>query len=165
MSTQNALSLVTIVMIFGGFMQAKRHNAAAMQAGMLSVAQPPLEAAPTPQGYAQRHSIGHVPVPVQNQGQGSSDGAGQQGHGQGQQMMDSSRPRNADGDQGGDDMGGSAEQQPITLSQVRCRKLPYLLELFTLSPTGWRRGCGHRIARCKTQFRLLLRAPVYSAWI
>lgn len=120
MSTQIALSLVTIVMVFGGFMQAKRHNAAAMQVGIMSVSQPPLEAAPTPQGYAQRHSMGHVPV--QNQGQGSSDGAGQQGHGQGQQMMDSSRPRNADGDQGGDDMGGSAEQQPITtLSQVRCR--------------------------------------------
>lgn len=100
-------------------MQAKRHTAAAMQAGMMSVGQPPLEAAPTPQGYAQRHSMGHVPV--QNQVSGPNDGAGQQGHGQGQQMMDGSRPRNADIDQGADDMGGTSEQQPITLSQVRCR--------------------------------------------
>lgn len=111
---------LSLVIISGGFMQAKRHNAAAMQAGMMSVGQPPLEAAPTPQGYAQRHSMGHAPV--QNQGQGSSDGAVQQGHGhgQGQQMMDSSRPRNADMDQGADDICGSSEQ-PITLSQVRCR--------------------------------------------
>lgn len=41
--------------------QAKRHNVAgniAAQVGMIPVAQPPLEAAPTPQGYAQHQAMG-----------------------------------------------------------------------------------------------------------
>ena len=58
--------------VFLSLTQAKRHSNAAAgniatQVGMMSAGQPPLEAAPTPQGYAQRQSMGHN----QNQNLGS----------------------------------------------------------------------------------------------
>lgn len=86
----------------------------------MTVGQPPLEAAPTPQGYAQRKAMGRGQG--QNQGPGSNEGAGQ-GHGQGQSLMDASRPRNADVETGADDAAGLSDQQPMAppqMSQVRC---------------------------------------------
>ena len=108
-------------------MQAKRHSAAAgniaTQVGIMSAGQPPLEAAPTPQGYAQRQAMGHN----QSQSLGGSGlvegggGGGGINHAQSQSMMDQSRPRNADMEGGADDARGMPDQMAMNLSQVRYR--------------------------------------------
>lgn len=108
--------------------QAKRHGVSpgniAAQVGLMSVAQPPLEAAPTPQGYAQRQALGHGQG--HNQGPGLNDGTGQV-HGQGQSLMDQSRPRN-ETDVGADETGGSSDHPPMNLSLVRLDEIGVLLE-------------------------------------
>lgn len=110
-------------------LQAKRHSSAAAetiaaQVGMLSAGQPPLEAAPTPQVYAQRQTATQGQNQSQNQTQAMMD-AGGQDNGQVLSLMDLSR-RNADvdgviEDGGGGGGGGLSDQQkqPINLSQVR----------------------------------------------
>lgn len=110
--------------VFLSLTQAKRHSNAAAgniatQVGMMSAGQPPLEAAPTPQGYAQRQSMGHNQN--QNLGSGLVEGGGGLNHGQSQTLMDQSRPRNADMDGGADDARGISEQLAMNLSQVGCR--------------------------------------------
>lgn len=108
--------------------QAKRQGAApgniAAQVNLLSVGQPPVEAAPTPQGYAQQRQ---AVIQGQNQshGQGMKEAAVGQDGGQ-VSVMGSSRPRNAEIDGGAEDVqgggagGGMSDQkkQPLNLSQV-----------------------------------------------
>lgn len=106
--------------------QAKRQSAApgsiAAQVGMLSVGQPPLEAAPTPQGYAQRQAV--MKGQTHNQAQGMKEAAiGGQDNGQVQGLMDP-RSRGADIDGVIDDIAGPGgfsdhQKQPLKLSQVR----------------------------------------------
>lgn len=115
------LQVVHVPLSFIVCLQAKRHSSAsagaiAAQVGMLSVGQPPLEAAPTPQGYAQRQAVMQGQVKNQSQAQATMEGIGVQDNGQGQALMDQSRPRNADVDVLVDDQ----QRQPISLSQVRC---------------------------------------------
>lgn len=116
-------------------LQAKRYNAAAgsiaAQVGLLSAGQPPLEAAPTPQGYAQRQALMQGQNQSQNQAQAHAtmEAAGGQDSGQVQSLMDQSRARGADiegvvddGGGGGAGVGGGLsdqQRQPIKLSQVR----------------------------------------------
>ena len=95
---------------------------------MLSAGQPPLEAAPTPQGYAQRQALRQNQS--QNQAHATMEVAGGQDNGQMQALIDQSRPRNADidgivddggGGGGGGGVGGGLsdqQRQPINLSQV-----------------------------------------------
>lgn len=110
-------------------LQAKRHSSAAAetiaaQVGMLSAGQPPVEAAPTPQGYAQRQAVTQGQTQNQNQAQAMMEAAGGQDNGQVQSLIDQSRPRNADMDGVVEDGGGAGglsdqQKQPINLSQVR----------------------------------------------
>lgn len=110
-------------------LQAKRHSSAAAetiaaQVGMLSAGQPPVEAAPTPQGYAQRQALNQGQNQTQNQAQAMMEAAGGQDNGQAQSLIDQSRPRNADMDGVVEDGGGAGglsdqQKQPINLSQVR----------------------------------------------
>lgn len=109
-------------------MQAKRAGSIAAQVGMLSAGQPPLEAAPTPQGYAQRQALMQGQHLSQNQAHATKEAAGGQDNGQMQSLMDQSRSRNADIDGIVDDGGGGVgvgggmsdhQRQPINLSQVR----------------------------------------------
>ena len=106
-------------------LQAKRHSASAgaiaAQVGMLSAGQPPLEAAPTPQGYAQRQAVMQGQMKTQNQPQVKMEAKGVPDNGQVHALMDQSRPRNADVDMIVEDGGGLSDQQrqPINLSQVR----------------------------------------------
>ena len=106
-------------------MQAKRHSSVAAgniatQVGILPAGQPPLEAAPTPQGYAQRQSMGHNQSQSLGSGLVEATGGGIN-HGQSQSLIDQSRARNADMDGGADDARGIPEQLTINLSQVGCR--------------------------------------------
>lgn len=114
--------------IFGiVLVQAKRQSAApgsiAAQVGMLSVGQPPLEAAPTPQGYAQRQAV--MKGQNHNQAQGLMEAAiGGQDNGLVQPLMDPSRSRTTEMDGIADDVGGvgglsDLQKQPLKLSQVR----------------------------------------------
>ncbi|CBJ26117.1 conserved unknown protein [Ectocarpus siliculosus] len=107
--------------------QAKRQGAApgniAAQVNLLSVGQPPVEAAPTPQGYAQQRQA-MIQGQNQSHGQGMKEAAVGQDGGQ-VPVMGSSRPRNAEIDgvaedvQGGGAGGGMSDQkkQPLNLSQ------------------------------------------------
>eukprot|EP00752_Nemacystus_decipiens_P009890 g8823.t1 len=112
--------------------QAKRAGSIAAQVGMLSAGQPPLEAAPTPQGYAQRQALIKGQNQSQNQAHATMEVAGGQDNGQMQSLslMDQARPRNANADIDGivDDLGGGGgggvggglsdqQRQPINLSQ------------------------------------------------
>lgn len=103
--------------------QAKRHSTVAAgniatQVGILSAGQPPLEAAPTPQGYAQRQSMGHNQSQSLGSGLVEAAGGGGINHGQSQSLIDQSRARNADMDGGADDARGIPDQLTINLSQV-----------------------------------------------
>ncbi|CAM9128768.1 unnamed protein product [Hapterophycus canaliculatus] len=106
--------------------EAKRQSAAsnsiAAQVGILSVGQPPLEAAPTPQGYAQRQAVmkgqNHNQAP---QGMMEAVVLGQD-KGQVQPLMDPSRSRTMDIDGVVDDVSGAGglpdyQKQPLKLSQ------------------------------------------------
>lgn len=93
---------------------------------MLSAGQPPIEAAPTPQGYAQRQAMTQGQNKSQNQAQAMMEAAGGQDNGQVQSLIDQSRPRNVDMDvvveDGGGGVGGvlsDQQKQSINLSQVR----------------------------------------------
>lgn len=96
----------------------------AAQVNLLSVGQPPVEAAPTPQGYAQQRQA-MIQGQNQSHGQGMKESAVGQDGGQ-VPVMGSSRPRNAEIDgvaedvQGGGAGGGMSDQkkQPLNLSQV-----------------------------------------------
>lgn len=104
-------------------MQAKRHSSVAAgniatQVGILSAGQPPLEAAPTPQGYAQRLSMGHNQSQSLGSGLVEAAGGGGVNHGQSQSLIDQSRARNTDMDGGADDARGIPEQLTLNLSQV-----------------------------------------------
>ncbi|CAM9818779.1 unnamed protein product, partial [Ectocarpus sp. 4 AP-2014] len=107
--------------------QAKRQGAApvniAAQVNLLSVGQPPVEAAPTPQGYAQQRQA-MIQGQNQSHGQGMKETAVGQDGGQ-VPVMGLSRPRNVEIDgvtedvQGGAAGGGMSDQkkQPLHLSQ------------------------------------------------
>lgn len=113
---------------------------------MLSAGQPPLEAAPTPQGYAQLQAVTQGQNQSQNQAQAMMEAAGGQDNGQVQSLMDPSRPRNADVDGVVEDSGGGGgggglsdqQKQPINLSQVcvlfRRLELEWLVRNFVCLP-------------------------------
>ena len=91
-------------------MQAKRHSVVAgnitAQVVMTSVSQPPVEAAPTPQSYAQLRGLGHGQI--HSHGQSSfGDGISHGGRGQGQTT-----------DAAQDELRLLSDQQAMNFSQV-----------------------------------------------